>query len=162
MLLGVTQIFLFTLVHNERTRENREKGREKGKGNRNPLGSARFSVFLAGLLYTIISSPALRLIVRAHTHTHTHIHRSGKVRATQARGIQWHETALRYSAFHLGQKSGGSGREESVKERGRGREEEGTLKATVATDLSNPGIRGSFCSKRYLLIPGFAVIRIST
>jgi len=91
--LGITPDILIYFTHNERKRENkkeRDKKGEKEKGNRNPLGSARFSVFLAGLLYTIIS---IQSCPSLYTQT-------GKY-ATQESGIQWHEIALRYSTFTL-------------------------------------------------------------
>jgi hypothetical protein len=60
--------------------------------------------------------------------------------ATQASGIQWHETALRYSALVRKKKDAGGRGEEKAKKKEL-RKEEGTLKAALVTDLSNPGIR---------------------
>jgi len=148
MLLEITYIFLFT-SYTMKERRKIEKKRERKRKQK----SARKCTFFSLPRRTIIHhylDPVLLLIARIYTQT-------GKY-ATQVSGIQWHETALRYSTFTLDRKEMGE-REESEKERAM--KEEGTLKAALATDLSNSGICKFFCSKRYFLILGFAVIHIS-
>lgn len=122
-----------------------EKRRKKKRYRKRKQKSARKCTFLSLPWRTIIHhylDPVLFLNVHIHTHNR-------KVRNTS----KWNSvarTALRYSTFALVRKE-----ENEKKAKKELRKEEGTLKAALVTDLSNPGIR------KYLLIPGFAVTHIS-
>lgn len=153
MLLGVTQIFLFTL-YNERTRENKEKEGEKKRERKRKQKSARKCTFLSLPRKTIIHhylDPVLPSL-------HTHIHRQ---ESTQHKQVKFSGTKQHFAIAHSPW-SGKRQNEEKKAKKKELRKEEGTLKTALATDLSIPGIRKFFCFKRYLLIFGFVVIHIST
>jgi len=99
---------LIYFIHNERTRKNREKERkEKETEIRSEVHVPQSS---SQDYYTPLSRSSPPHRTRIYTQT-------GKY-ATQVSGIQWHETALRYSTFTLDRKEMGE-REESEKERTR-------------------------------------------
>lgn len=92
MLLGVTQIFLFTL-YNERTRENKEKEGEKKRERKRKQKSARKCTFLSLPRKTIIHhylDPVLPSL-------HTHIHRQ---ESTQHKQVKFSGTKQHFAIAH--------------------------------------------------------------
>lgn len=115
-------------------KEKKRKRMKQRRENRNPPGSVRSLVFLAGLLYTITSIQSFLSPIE-HTYKHIHIHIEKYATQTQTTTIQWQETALRYSACILVKKKVGWNEKKAKKKKQR--KKEVILKAALATDVSN-------------------------